>query len=287
MSTETREVLVMGLPEAGKTTFIAALWHVVSAKEVESELQMADLQPSREHLNVISKKWRECSPVGRTILGKDRNVTMNLQTRDGSKEFRLTLPDTSGEEFTRIFENRRWTASFGKAVETSDAVMFFIHPDSLVVPHRIDDGVEDAVQKMEAAVNPAEGNGAANQEFSPWEVSRAAPQAKVLDLLQLVTRAKSIPSFKIVIVVSAWDLVAGEQLSPEEWLRKRAPLVWQFLSSNKERRPYSIYGVSAQGDDYAQVEKLREFIKPSERIVVASGQQASSDITRPLMWALG
>jgi GTPase SAR1 family protein len=31
MSMEEREILVMGLPAAGKTTFIAALWHVVWA----------------------------------------------------------------------------------------------------------------------------------------------------------------------------------------------------------------------------------------------------------------
>jgi GTPase SAR1 family protein len=85
MTTETREILVMGLPEAGKTTFIAALWHVISTKEIPSELQMAELQPSRDHLNSISKRWRECVAVERTIQGKDRKVTMNLQTADGAR----------------------------------------------------------------------------------------------------------------------------------------------------------------------------------------------------------
>src|ERR1700733_9911022 len=112
MSMEEREFLLTGLPAAGKTTFIAALWHVVSSKEIPTELQLGELQPSRDHLNDISKRWRECSTVRRTILGRERNVTMNLETLDRKRSFRLTLPDTSGEAFQRIFETRRWSVSF-------------------------------------------------------------------------------------------------------------------------------------------------------------------------------
>jgi len=285
MTASAREILVMGLPKAGKTTFIAALWHVISTKEISSELQMAELQPSRDHLNAISKRWRECVAVERTIQGKDRKVTLNLQTADGSKVFRLTLPDTSGEVFTRIFENRKWTASFGNTVESSDALMFFLHPDSLIVPQRIDDGVAEAVHVMEA-VEPAQQETSAIPKSIPWDANRASPQAKILDLLQLVIRARKNRPLRIVIVISAWDLVKHKRLSPEKWLAEKASLVWQFLNANEAKRPYIVYGVSAQGDDYAQADTLREFIKASERIVVVSEHQSSSDITKPLLWAL-
>ena len=287
MTAETREILIMGLPEAGKTTFIAALWHVISTNEIPSELQMAELQPSRDHLNAISKRWRECIAVERTTHGRDRKVTINLQTADAARVFRLVLPDTSGEMFTRIFESRRWTASFGDTVEKSDALMFFLHPDSLIVPQRIDDGVEEAVHMMEA-VEPAgqESSAQTTPKFVPWEANRASPQAKVLDLLQLVIRARKNRPLRIVIIISAWDLVKHKRLSPEKWLEEKAPLVWQFLNANKEMRPYIVYGISAQGADYAEADKLREFIRPSERIDVVSDHQSSSDITKPLFWAL-
>jgi hypothetical protein len=287
MTASAREILVMGLPKAGKTTFIAALWHVISTKEISSELQMAELQPSRDHLNAIAKRWRECVAVERTIHGKDRKVSLNLQTTDGSKVFRLTLPDTSGEVFTRIFENRRWTASFGETVDSSDALIFFLHPDSLVVPQRIDDGVEEAVHVMEI-VEPS-GQETSPQKTSnlvPWETSRASAQAKILDLLQLVIRARKSRALRIVIIVSAWDLLKHKRISPDKWLAEKAPLVWQFLNANKEKRPYIVYGISAQGDDYSKANTLREFIKPSERIRVVSEQESSSDITKPLVWAL-
>jgi hypothetical protein len=172
-------------------------------------------------------------------------------------------------------------------VERSDALMFFIHPDSLVAPQRIDDGVDEAVRVMEAA-EFAEGAGSTQprQEFIPWEASRASTQAKILDLLQLVIRAKKKRTFPIVVVISAWDLVKNKKLAPDKCLETTAPLVWQFLNANKGKRPYSVYGISAQGADYAHADELRDFIKPSERIVVVSEQQSSSDITKSLLWAL-
>ena len=289
MPMQEREILVMGLPKAGKTTFIAALWHVVSSRELPSELQMGELQPSRDHLNSLAKSWRECVPVGRTILGKDRIVTMNLETLDGTRAFRITLPDTSGEAFRRIFESRRWTVSFGETVDKSTALMFFVHPDSLVAPQRINDGVEKAVGIMESVSDAVENQDSPNStdKSPPWEAHRASPQSKVLELLQLVIRARKARPLRIVMVISAWDLVKDKKLSPEKWLEREAPLVWQFLAANKEKRPCSIYGISAQGDDYGQhADKLREFIKPSQRISVVSDHQTSNDITKPLLWAV-
>jgi hypothetical protein len=46
--------------------------------------------------------------------------------------------------------------------------MFFLHPDSLIVPQRIDDGVEEAVHVMEA-VEPAE------QETSAQAIPKSVP----------------------------------------------------------------------------------------------------------------
>jgi hypothetical protein len=148
----------------------------------------------------------------------------------------------------------------------------------------------EAVAIMEGVGGHAENSATgvkAIEEIQPWEPKHAAPQAKILDLLQLVVRARNGRSLKIVMVISAWDLVKRERLSPEKWLEKRAPLVWQFLNANRARRPFSVYGVSAQGDDYEKsADKLREFIKPSERISLVSEHHTSNDITKPVLWAV-
>ena len=68
------KVLVIGLPRAGKTTYLAAFWHLLLSEEVADALQMAELQPSREHLNNITALWRQWKKIARTALPKEREI---------------------------------------------------------------------------------------------------------------------------------------------------------------------------------------------------------------------
>jgi stage III sporulation protein SpoIIIAA len=49
--------LIIGLPETGKTTFLAALWHVVTSEEVNESLRLERLHGDSKYLNEISAKW--------------------------------------------------------------------------------------------------------------------------------------------------------------------------------------------------------------------------------------
>ena len=63
--------LLIGLPETGKTTFLAALWQVVESDEVPGALRLEKLHGDREHLNKIRADWLCCSPMGRTIIAAE------------------------------------------------------------------------------------------------------------------------------------------------------------------------------------------------------------------------
>lgn len=59
--------LMIGLPQTGKTTFLAALWHVVkNLHEVPGALSLKKLQGDQEHLNRICDNWLEFKQVART-----------------------------------------------------------------------------------------------------------------------------------------------------------------------------------------------------------------------------
>ena len=58
--------LVVGLPRTGKTSFIAALGHVVESGEVPNSLQLVDLGNVRDRVNAISKEWLGYREVDRT-----------------------------------------------------------------------------------------------------------------------------------------------------------------------------------------------------------------------------
>jgi hypothetical protein len=220
----------------------------------------------------------------------------------------ISFPDASGEGFRRIFEHRRWSPDFAQLVSEASGLLFFIHPSSLVGPHRIDADIEhmaqtaDREQPASVAGDPehsetTKGNGRGaildsstkkqtSAEVKQWAPALAAPQAKLVDLLQIVRTARGVNGLKTAVIVSAWDLAKLEKLRPPQWVEKRTPLLNQFLQAGRSRFPYEAFGVSAQGADLSGCDSLRDFVRPSERIEVVHGSSSSHDITRPLRWVL-
>src|SRR5437879_4920802 len=72
---------------------------------------------------------------------------------------------------------------------------------------------------------------------------------------------------RLVVVVSAWDVVLERRPSPEQWLERERPFLHQFLTNNPESFAYRVYGVSAQGGDVTG-DQRSELVRqtPSERI---------------------
>src|SRR5438067_606114 len=101
-----RSITCCGLPESGKSTFLAALWHLVTARELQTALEFESLRDGDQtHLNAIAARWRSAKVQERTLLGNQRVVTMNL--RDAKRgPLRLTFPDLSGESYRRMWEER-------------------------------------------------------------------------------------------------------------------------------------------------------------------------------------
>ena len=100
------QIVIVGLPESGKTTFLAALWHVVNAAEIDTALRFGSLgQGDRSYLNAITKRWRSAHKQERTIAGGPRNVSMHLKDRK-DRDVRVIFPDLPGEDFVRVWETR-------------------------------------------------------------------------------------------------------------------------------------------------------------------------------------
>ncbi len=110
-------------------------------------------------------------------------------------------------------------------------------------------------------------------------------QVQIVELLQFIAgRPYFNPPFRIALMVSAWDSLIEENITPANWIEMELPLLAQFLESNRRLFDYSIYGVSAQGGDYRDVGKLTSML-PSERILVTgSDVKNEHDLTEPLTW---
>jgi hypothetical protein len=251
--------LIIGLPETGKTTFLAALWHVVTSEEIPESLRLAHLYGRVEYLNEIAGKWASSVAIDRTVPGTEElDIRMRLRLPSAEDVTELVFPDMSGEAFRHLWEDRQWENHYDEVARASTGALLFIHPDRVHHPARI---AELAVPTEAVSV----GDEDSDSTRSDWHPSQAGTAVKLVEFLQLFTeQTDSYHVNRVAIIVSAWDTVE-EIISPDEWIAKRLPLLDQYLKSNDDRLAYRIYGLSAQGGDLSNQNesKLSVLIAPS------------------------
>lgn len=274
-------LLFIGLPGSGKTTFLAALWHVLSDGSGATSLKLTKLSGDRAYLNQITKEWRECSQVPRTNLQAEQVVVLHLDG-EGFGAFDLSIPDLAGEAFKQQLSDRRMSRRHDAFVQEATGVMLFLHPD-------VQKGTQLTVaRRLEAELPGTHEESAGAGVDNTWSPELLPTQAKLVELLQfLVERTQR--KLRVAVVVSAWDLV-DKFGAPHEFVARELPLLQQFLEVNGELFEYSVFGVSAQGGDItvaAEKQTLLELEDALKRIKVRQEQKTSQDITKPIAWLLG
>jgi hypothetical protein len=277
----------IGLPESGKTTYLAALWHVLESREVHGALQLSALQADREYLNTIRDAWLSFSSVPRTLVPAG-GIVFTLADEADSLLGTVEFPDLPGESFRAQWTERQWSEDYDGLVRSADGVLLFVHP-SVIEPRQISEA--DAALGSKARKRKA-----AAQELA-WNPERSPTQAQAVELLQFLAEAwqQSFP-IPAAIIVSAWDRVAvlaeatkSEEPTPANWIAARLPLLSQFLRANPELFRTRIYGVSAQGGDFevsGDRERMMDHVVTSDRIRVVGPDRVSHDPTSPLRWLM-
>lgn len=283
-----RSIVVLGLPGSGKTTFLAALWHLVFSRETETKLRFGSLKSgNRKHLNAIAARWRNAQLQERTLLSGNQFVSINLAA-DDSQAVTVTFPDIAGESYRQMWEERECEKVVADTL-TQRSVLLFVHADDIKRPLWIVD-----VAAMARALDlPAD---EAAQPV-PWKPSLAPTQVQLVGLLSLLGEAPlDIGPRRLVVMLSAWDKAKGERLAPREFLRAKLPLLSQYLDTNPKLWQWTVYGVSAQGGEYddtqpgaplkQEAQDLRAADEPSRRIELTDGVSTSHDLTVPLAWLM-
>ena len=156
----------------------------------------------------------------------------------------------------------------------------FIHVDTIKQPVSVVDVVEQA-----EAIGAELDN---NQKVS-YSPEFAPTQVQLVDILQsLAAEPFRLGNKCLSVILSAWDLVEEENISPVEFLKNELPLLHQYLCNNSKFSKWNIYGVSALGGDLKKdIEELRKVNRQSERIRVIDDEKQSHDLTRPILWLMG
>ena len=283
MSNSTN-LLFVGLPQSGKTTYLAALWHVLEDQSSPAKLKRKHNSGDRTYLNLIAEAWRACTPVPRTTLqADDTTVALHLEG-DGFGEFTLTVPDLGGEAFEQQLEHRKMSAAHATLFREANGVLLFVHPD-VKKGTQISEQDQIAASIGGATEAPSRSNGHAAVPV-PWKVEMLPTQAKLVELLQFLLEMVD-QRLRVAVVVSAWDLVAEVGQTPREYVSGRMPLLRQFLDANDDVFDHAVFGISAQGGAIPDDKSKLLGLDSLKRITVCHENENDHDITKPLAWLLG
>lgn len=280
--------LLVGLPGTGKTTFLAALWHVVETAEVPEALRLVKLHGSRDHLNKIRKDWLKCRQLDRTVPAAEKTVSMILIEPGQDRTTELFLPDISGESFRRQWEDKLWTKEFNDLACEAIGALLFVHPRNVIPPEKIGPETNEMTAALAGDEHKSTGQEGSTEQPIPWTPDSAPTQVKVVELLQyLLSGPFSSRELRLAVMISAWDLILEDGHSPQKWLETRLPLLDQFLKANCDTCKSRVYGISAQGGELQQAVQLRRHIKASGRIIIVGPDCHTHDITEPIRWVMG
>lgn len=278
--------MVLGFTASGKTTFAAALWHLLDSREVPTALQKGRHSGDFSYLEEIAQGWSEGWQLGRTRSGQIEEIKINLLHAPTSSELVVEFNDLSGETFETAFANRICSPDFVDMVKRANGIVLFVSSDRLVDSVTILDVLPPEDDTSEPAV-----------EDERWDASKTPLQVRLVDLLQSLRHPPFSKSpLKVAVIVSAWDIAKKFETDAGRWLAARYPLLDQFLKTNEGVADVRVYGVSAQGgklsnkgdsDPEAERDRLLSIMPPSKRIEIVGPEVAEHDLSRPLLWLAG
>lgn len=267
-----KKCFIMGLPEAGKTTFLAALWYVLKNSNT-NKLKLKEYSGDLSYISSISRKWVNTEEIERTKPTYEQK-SISLTLEDENKDVIVfSFPDLSGETFQNQYEKREADNEIVTYLKESNGILLFINPNTIKEPFLI--------SEVPLGARASVGDG--EVEFSTRNPKESDPtQVILVELLQFAMQMRYQAPVNLCIIISAWDLVEKYN-NPKDFVLYKLPLLWQFVESNNKVLNTSFYGASAQGDSLDNREELLKNENPCNRVFVvdASGNKFN-DITIPL-----
>ena len=298
-----REIMVLGFQASGKTTFAAALWHLVDSREIsDTALVKGRHNGDFQYLEKISAVWAEGWAVDRTRSQEWLPITINLRSLVSETDVRLSFVDIAGETVERIFATREVDGRVDPLIREASGLLLFvsalrpIDDDSIVdmfLAYPDEAPPEPADDPVEAG---SDASSAGSGEAVPFKVEMTPQQVQLVDLLDsFADDPLAMRPARIAVIISAWDRAHGAS-TPEAWLEDHMPLLFQYLATHSDEFQTRIYGVSAQGghvpskenrtEQSDRAEMLKQ-LEASRRIKVVGHGAGDHDLTHPIAWLSG
>lgn len=273
-----KKCFIAGVPGAGKTTYIAALWDIIKRNTAKLELQFTTNPDNTTYLNEIWEYWVSMKNIERSKIPVPDDITINVKRASDGEELELDIPDFMGEQFQKIIDHTL-PDNIQKWIAQADRMLFMINNlnDSLKDDLETEDSQSEVIDRDKERENAS--------LLAPEKMLQASQNMMVLKYIVNHSKIK-----KVAIGLSAWDVKMNEGKSPEEYLKQRSPVLYNFIKYHFKECVF--FGVSAQGFDYKDVDskstEMKEKARKSNRafIVFDKEKDASSDLTKPLNYLI-
>ncbi len=274
-----KKCFIAGMPGAGKTTYIAALWDIIKRKSEGLELIFSTSPENTSYLNEIWEYWVSMKKIERSKTPVPDIITINVKKAAEADELVLNIPDFMGEQFQKIIDHTL-PESIKKWIEQSDRMLYLIN--------NINDTLKDDIEDENALLNEELDRSKEKEEalrLAPEKMMQASQNMMVLKYISNHVKIK-----KIAIGLSAWDIKMTAGKTPEEFLKHRSPALYNFIKLHFNECVF--FGVSAQGFDYkdtaAKAEEMRDKTRKSNRafIVFDKEKDPTPDLTKPLNYLI-
>lgn len=241
---EEKKILIAGLPDAGKSSYIGALNGVMSQKG-DFDLSPSNEKPSEwTYVNSLTEKWLDCQIVDHSSDGETKYIKWPLKDKNG-QDIVITIPDMKGETYYEIIHDD-FDPKLADFCKGATGIFFFVN------------NMNRLILKEHAMKLVKEEDGEEKEEKSPATTKAEADKLRLnvatmpdvtKNLLVIRYLRELMGNVKIVVAVSAWDEKYYAKV--EDYFKKVCPAIYNYVCNNFDEHRF--YGISAQGAKYGQV----------------------------------
>lgn len=240
-------LLIIGTSGTGKTHYTGQLLGRLNTRESRLKLDAApqDLTPYEDVLDCLN----EGRTAAHTASGVYHQTPLQVRDEQNRKAI-LEWSDYAGEQIKQMVQARSTDAKWLEKLTTSDGWLFFVRLGN--------------VEKREDLISrpPGQSLGLNKTNDAATEIQEIEPEssfssvAQHVELLQVLLAMsgrgllKKLGKPNLLVLLSCWDeLVRSGEASdgdlPSDVLRRRMPMLSEFIGSNWQEKAFTVYGLSS------------------------------------------
>lgn len=281
-------IVMVGLPDSGKTNYLAALWDALRTGKgrLSAPVPPDEITYVEEALAYQSRgEFAPRSDKDIEESRKDFSVAIRLKSKPNAPSIDMVVPDITGELWKGAVETTEIAPEWMSELEGASGAVLFVRILSVSNLAPLDWVTTERLLTVAKFTEVDE------------KKSKSIPtQIALCELLRFLEH--TLPSLgederpRVAVAVTAWDLMDAETAAggAAAFLRKEYPLFAGRLD-DIETLDVAVFGVSAVGGDFEDPAFKEQYLKGElSGYVTTGGGQAlvvEPDVTMPIAWVLG